>query len=103
MFFNWQPNLEMFTKLHFSKQIKILRLKIKIFLNFSYWINFYSPTKAPDFLNWCNRKNDVNFFENMLQTFSSPNHNSKIGFMTQHYVLENFHAHSKSLHPSPGH
>ena len=31
--------------------------------------------------------------------FSYPNYSFKIGFMTQHYVLENFHAPFKSLPP----
>ena len=47
----------------------------------------------------CNRKNDMNFFVNILWIFSYPSYNSKIGFMTQHYVLENFHAPFKSLPP----
>ena len=34
----------------------------------------------------------MNFFVNMLWIFSYPNYCSKIGFMTQHYVFENFHA-----------
>ena len=36
---------------------------------------------------------------NILWIFSYPNYCSKIGFMTQHYVLENFHAPFKSLPP----
>ena len=41
----------------------------------------------------------MNFFVNILWIFSYLNYISKIGFMTQHYVLENFHAPFKFLLP----
>ena len=41
----------------------------------------------------------MNFFVNILWIFSYPNYSSKIGFMTQHYVLENVHAPFKFLPP----
>ena len=41
----------------------------------------------------------MDFFVNILWIFSYSNYNSKIGFMTQHYVLENFHAPFKFLPP----
>ena len=34
-----------------------------------------------------------------LVNFSYPNYNSKLGFIIQHYVLENFHAPFKFLPP----
>ena len=83
----------------FSTEIIISRLKIRNFFNLSYWANLYSPTKAPGCFDWRNRKNDMNFFVNILWIFSYPNYSSKIGFMTQHYVLENFHAPFKFLLP----
>ena len=41
----------------------------------------------------------MNFFVNILWILSYPNYSSKIGFMIQHYVPENFHAPFKFLLP----